>query len=342
MRPGGRGKGRLQRGIHMISWRIDLKIDPIPPLLHSENTAIRYFTQCDLLGEEKTPVEILWHLPQVERILKKQSDTGAWKYPGGGKHRIRSSEDYNQIETYRMLGELVEKYGLSRKHEAIVKAADYLFSHQTADGDFRGIYGNQYSPNYSAAIMELLIKAGYESDPHIEKGFQWLLSLRQNDGGWAVPLRTVGKHFDQKMMQEEPVLPVKTKPSSHLITGIVLRAFAAHAAYRKMREAHVAGELLVSRLFAADTYPDRREPSYWTTFSFPFWFTDLLSALDSLSLLGFTRDNSKITKALEWFVAHQKDHGLWELSLLRMNREPDRNAWISLAICKMFKQFYAH
>ncbi len=324
----------------MESWRTNLKVDPIPSLIGSENIAIRYFIRRDLLGEEKKPVARLWHLPDVERILKRQLANGAWKYPGGGKQRIRSPEDYDQIETYRMLGQLVEKYGFTRQHEAIAQAAHFLFSHQTPVGDFRGIYGNQYSPNYTAAIMELLIKAGYENEAHIESGFRWLLSIRQNDGGWAVPLRTVGKHFNEKMMQEEPVMPVRTKPSSHLITGIVLRAFAAHPTYRKVPEAHIAGEILASRLFTADSYPDRHEPSYWTTFSFPFWFTDLLSALDSLSLLCFTGDDSRITKALEWFITHQGEDGLWKLSLLRMKREPDHNAWISLAICKMIKRFY--
>ena len=330
----------VEAGTHMESWRTQLKIDPIPTLLSSNNQAIRYFTWRDLLGIEETPVETLWQLPAVERILKKQVGNGAWKYPRGGKEWLRSSEDYDQIETFRILGQLVEKYGLTRRHHAIVQATDYLFSRQTPDGDFRGIYGNQYSPNYSAAMMELLIKAGYESDPRIEKGFCWLLSLRQNDGGWAVPLRTARKHFDHKILQAEPILPDRTKPSSHLITGIILRAFAAHGEYRRASEAHTAGEFLASRLFAADTYTDRRAPSFWTSFSFPFWFTDLLSALDSLSLLGFTRKHEKISKALEWFIARQEDHGLWELSLLRMTREQDRNAWISLAICKVMKRFY--
>jgi len=58
------------------------------------------------------------------------------------------------------------------------------------------------------------------------------------------------------------------------------------------------GVLLASRLFAADTYPDRRAPGYWTTFSYPFWFTDLLSALDSLSRLGFSSADGRIQQAL--------------------------------------------
>jgi len=38
---------------------------------------------------------------------------------------------------------------------------------------------------YSGAIMGLLIQAGYQTDPRIEKGFQWLLCTRQDDGGWV-------------------------------------------------------------------------------------------------------------------------------------------------------------
>ncbi len=62
----------------------------------------------------------------------------------------------------RRVAELVEFYGLNKGHDAIRKAAEYLFSYQTEEGEFRGMYGNQYSPNYSASITEFLIKAAYE------------------------------------------------------------------------------------------------------------------------------------------------------------------------------------
>ncbi len=143
-------------------WRTSFKVDPIPTLLASDNAALASLVRRDLVGEEAQPLELLWQMPQVERLLRKQRSNGAWKYPGGGK--VRSQEDYDQLETFRTLGHLIEQYGLNRHHPAIRQAADFIFSHQTSEGDFRGIYGNQYSPNYSAAIMELLVKAGYEND----------------------------------------------------------------------------------------------------------------------------------------------------------------------------------
>jgi hypothetical protein len=289
----------------MKNWREELRVDPIPVLISSNNRAIEYFARRDLLAEKVGPIETLWESPEVKRILRKQQEDGSWKYPGGGKEHLRSREDYNQIETYRNLGILIEKYGLENRHPAIERAAEFLFSKQTPKGDFRGIYGNQYSPNYSAAIMEFLIKAGYDGDPRIEKGFQWLLSMRQNDGGWAIPLRTVGAKYAD-IVKAITIEPNLSKPFSHLATGVVLRAFAASRKYSKFPEAATAGKLLASRFFKRDAYPDRNTPQYWESVSFPFWFTDIVSALDSLSLLGFSGDEPDIDDALRWLKNRQR------------------------------------
>ena len=326
----------------MTDWRNQLRFDPLPLLLSSENESLTYLVRRDLLDEQPGSVELLWQRPEVKRILRRQLDAGAWKYAGGNKH-IRSQDDYNQIETYRVLGELVDKHGLNRKHPAIAQAAEYLFSHQTEEGDFaRGILGNQYAPYYSAAMMELLIKAGYEADPRIERGFQWLLAIRQKDGGWAIPLRTVGEKFGgvtgwRKTLNSPTINPDSSKPFSHMVTGVVLRAFAAHSKYRSSAEAVAAGNLLASRFFKRDAYPDRQGISFWTGFSYPFWFTDLLSALDSLSLMGFSRHKPQINRALDWFITRQRKDGDWKLHLLR-GKDKDFPLWISLAICRVLKR----
>jgi len=329
--------------IFMKYWQKQLNFDPISPLMSSKNEAVEYFAKRDLLEEKVNSIETLWQLPSAVKILQKQQKDGSWKYHSG-KSYIRSQQNYNQLETYRILGQLVELYGLTRKHPAIRKAAEFLFESQTEEGDFRGIYGNQYTPNYSAAIMELLIKAGYDKDSRIERGFSWLLSIRQNDGGWAIPFRTIGGKDSgtllQAMKKPEPVRPDESKPFSHCITGVVLRAFAAHQKYLKTEEAKVAGELVKSRFFQPDKYPDRKAASFWTKFTFPFWFTDILSALDSLSFLGFTRDDLQIEKALKWLSDRQQENGLWKLTLLKAKSIEDLPLWISLTVCRIFKRLY--
>lgn len=322
------------------SWSKELRFDPVPALLASENAAVRLLTRRDLFGEAIGSIEELWESQEVARLVRRQLPHGAWKYPSP-RTELRSAENYNLLETYRALGELVEKHGLHKGHPTIRRASRYILGHQSVDGDIRGIYGNQYSPNYTAGFLELLTKAGLASDPHVRRDFRWLLSVRQDDGGWAIPFRTAGKNFRPSTLRAPTIHAISRKPSSHLVTGVVLRAFAAHPQYRNAPAAQAAGVLLASRLFKPDVYPDRRTTAFWTHFAYPFWFTDLLSAIDSLSLLGFLRNELSIQRALRWFVTHQDRSGLWKLRMTHGGRRPDRYAWLTLAVCRVFKRVFA-
>jgi hypothetical protein len=73
--------------------------------------------------------------------------------------------------------------------------------------------------------------------------------------------------------------------------GMVLRAFAAHPDYRQRPEVIAAGNCLKERLFEPDRYNDRKAPSYWLKFQFPFWWPNLLTALVTLSWLRFNRQD---------------------------------------------------
>ena len=322
----------------MKNWQDLLRYNPLPILLSSKNPAVVFFTKRDLQNENVNQVETLWKQPSVNKIMSKQQPDGSWRYPGA-KLNIRSQQNYNQIETYRAIGELVEKYGFTNRNDTLRNAADFLFIFQTPEGDFRGIYGNQYSPNYTAAIMELLIKSGYQKDFRIENGFHWLLSNRQNDGGWAIASRTRSVKISDFLFQAETMQPDRTKPFSHLVTGVVLRSFAAHPKYCQSDDAKTTGKLLALRFFKKDAYPDRETVAFWTKFSFPFWFTDILSSLDSLSHLGFKMQEPQIKKAIDWLIDVQNESDLWNVHLIR-GKDKDLNLWITLAICRVFKKFY--
>jgi hypothetical protein len=100
-----------------------------------------------------------------------------------------------------------------------------------------------------------------------------------------------------------------------------------------------AGALLAFRFFRRDVYSGRGAADFWTKFSFPFWFTDLLSSLDSLSRLGFDREDAAVSRALDWFVAQQRPSGLWELKMLK-TADKELAHWLSLAICRVIKRLY--
>ena len=315
-----------------------LRRDPIGPLLAVDDAALRSMARRELLGEA-TPEINMGELAAVRRIMARQQPDGRWKYPGGNPD-IRSRAAYDQLETYRQLGVLVCKFGLDHHHPAVAAAAAFLSSFQTEAGDYRGIYGHQYTPNYSAAITELLIRAGYQGSAQVEKTMRWLLGMRQDDGGWAIPARTLGLSLNVMLTARDTSGPDRSRPSSHLVTGIVLRARAAYPGYRHSADTRRAAELLKSRFFRRDVYPDRAAPSYWLVFSYPFWWTDLLSALDSLARIGLGPDDPDIARGVAWFTGNQEPSGLWNTGRNRP-KGPHSDLWVGLAICRMLNAISA-
>jgi len=67
----------------------------------------------------------------------------------------------------------------------------------------------------------------------------------------------------------------RTKPFSHLITGIVLTPFSLKTAYRIRVKS--AGMLLADRVFTRDNFSDRMGVEYWTKITFPYHSIDILS-----------------------------------------------------------------
>lgn len=330
----------------MDNWQKRLKFDPIPRLLSSGNEALLFYVRRDLLGEDAGCVQRLWQLPEAQRILKKQLADGSWPCSGEHKH---ADINVRLIETWRQFRCLVEQYGFTCDHPQVQKAAEYLFSCQTPAGDIRGMLANQYAPYYTGAIMALLIQAGYASDPRMEKGFQWLLAMRQNDQGWTIPLLThqLDRATLYRLTSEsaEPLEPDRSKPFSHNWTGMVLRAFAVHPVYARSTEAQIAAGLLKSRFFQPDSYTSYQAADYWVRFDYPFWWSNLLTALDSLARMGFSGEDEAIRQALAWFADHQQEDGLWKVSYARPD-EPEKETakaqetklWVSLAICRVFKK----
>jgi len=335
----------------LTKWLVQLKFDPTPTLLSSGNAAIVYFTKRDLLEEKVVPINHIWQLPEVQKIFRKQQPDGSWRY-SGKKTVSYPKHHYPLVQTWKAFRVLVKQYEFTKEHYAARKAVKFLFSCQTEQGDIRGMLANQYAPYYTGAMLALLIRAGYEDEPRVEKGFRWLLSMRQDDGGWAVPILT--HKFDRqtgyKLTSEyaEPVEPDRSKPFSHNCTDMVLRAFAAHRKYREHKEARKAADLLKSRFFQPDTYTSYKAAGYWVRFF--FWWSNLVTSLDSLSLMGYSKDDLDIRKALNWFVENQLSDGLWRMSYVEGANEKaytkneatkERQLWLTLTIARIFKRFYS-
>jgi len=318
-------------------------------LLNTGEQAVIYFTRRDLLGESVGPLEKVWNLPEPLRIIRKQQPDGSWKGPV--RKTVVFPENHSDlVATFKSFRMLIERYEYSRDSEVAESAAEFLFSFQTAEGDIRGFIANQYATYYTGAVLSLLIQAGYAEDPRIEKGIQWLLSMRQSDGGWTIPILThkLDRATQNRLTSRyaEPLQPDRSKPFSHHWTGMVLRAFAALPAYQKSEAVTAASGLLKSRFFLPDAYSSYRAADYWIRFEHPFWWNNLVTALDSLSLLGVPGDDPDIRRGLDWLREHQEEDGLWRRSYAKSRGEEkvstkaqEMKLWITLAICRVFIRF---
>ena len=331
----------------MENWLKQLKHDPIQSLKKFENKIIHYFTDRDLLDKKVEPITVIWEKPEVTRVLNKQEGDGSWKY-SGKKVNLYPPHHYPLVATFKIFRQIIEKYEMDKTHTSCKNAAEFILSCQTEDGDIRGMIGNQYATYYTGYILFLLVKAGYGDDKRIIKGFDWLLEMRQNDGGWTIPILT--HHFDRitgyKLTSEfaDPVEPDRSQPFSHNWTNMVLQGFSVHPVYKDFLEVKKAADLMKSRFFKRDVYTSYQSSYYWTRFG--FWWPNILTALESLQRLGYDKDDKDIALGLQWFFSHQQEDGLWNIEnnpkkTQKNNvRYLEKRLWLTLRICRMLRNFY--
>jgi len=311
-------------------------------LLARGNLPILYWLKKDIL---EVPVDRehknLQKFAARIRILESQKPNGGWcrkKYEG----HPRWEKTHYIVDTLRN-GLRLYNYGCGPDEKAVQRLIKFLFSTQTSEGDFRGAYLNEYAPTYHALTLEVLCLFGMEKDRKTKKAFQWIIKNAQNDGGWVIPYRTMdreqlkNRYNLEAQMKVDPVKPDKEKPFSHLVTGMVLRSLASSGTWRKSKEAKMAGELLCSRFFKPDKYQDRQSRSYWEEISYPFWATDILSSLDSLSRLEFDPATKEISHALRWLMKKQTPQGFWQSGQKKTTLED--HLWVTLAVMRVIKRF---
>lgn len=128
---------------------------------------------------------------------------------------------------------------------------------------------------------------------------------------------------------------------------MVLRAFATHPVYRAIPEARYAAELLASRFFQKDVYTSCQSASYWVRFDYPFWWNNLVAALDAVAKIGLRADDPDIRRGLDWLLEYQEPGGLWLLEYGKPGkpgkiapRVHQKQLWVSLAICRILRHYF--
>jgi Squalene-hopene cyclase C-terminal domain len=284
-------------------WRARLARDPVPILLREGSPALSARVRRDLIDDDEAPAadEIATY-PEVKAFLRKQEANGS--FPAKPPEKTLGSQKFARaVATIRALERLAD-FGFSKAHPAIAKAASALLASQSSDGGLADLAlgDTPESRTKSVALhfhgwaLAALCRTGYDEDDRVTKGFRFLQASRQADGGWAWR----GVRTDSA-----------ARPSSHLVTGMALRAFAASPSRRTSREARRAAELLATRFLQPDRYPDRRASVYWEQLGEPRFYTDVLDALDGVTAVGLGKENSGVRTAEAYLRGRQNPDGLW-------------------------------
>jgi hypothetical protein len=284
-------------------WRARLGRDPVPILLREGSPGLVSRVRRDLIDDDEAPKadEVLTYA-EVKSFLRKQEKNGAFP-PKPPEKTLGPARFARAVATVRALERMAD-FGLGRAESAVSAAAELLLDSQASDGGIGDLALGETADarpkhvalHFQGWALAALCRAGFDADARIDKGFRYLLTNRQADGGWAWR----GVRTDSA-----------ARPSSHLVTGMALRAFAASPTRRSSREARRAAELLATRFLQPDRYPDRKTASYWEQIGEPRFYTDVLNALDSVTAVGLGKENSGVRTAEAYVRGRQNPDGLW-------------------------------
>jgi hypothetical protein len=291
----------------LSGWRARLASDPIPRLLREGSPSVLARIRRDLIDDSEAPgLDEVWAYPEVKSLIKKMLKNGSFE-PKAPEKALGGAKFASTLATLRAIDRLADlgvRTEEGRAPAELKKSVDHLLASQESDGGIADLAlaetakgrAKMVALHFQGWALSALCRLGYENDARVERGLQFLLEHRQDDGGWAWR----GVRTDSA-----------ARPSSHLVTGMVLRAFASSTARRASREARRAAELLATRFLQPDRYPDRKAPGFWEVLTEPRFYTDVLDALDTVTAIGLGKENSGVRTAEAYLRSRQSTDGLW-------------------------------
>jgi hypothetical protein len=272
-------------------------------LLEEEQPAIRYRTLTDLLGrpgsnpEVRAARNLLGTVGWGASILAAQNSEGTWL----------SDEDYylpKYLSTNWQLLVLAD-LGLTREDPRVARAATrWMERCATKDGGFEGNGGRVGHLCITGNTVRALIQFGYQDEPAVRAGLEWLVQHAAKLGGWSC--FGSGRNLDSW----EGLAAFAAYPRSRW-TPEMRTVVASAAEFFLERELHRQGE--------------RYEP--WYRFHYPVhYYYDLLVGLDLLTSLGYAGD-PRLAYALDHLRSRRDRSGRWNLDAAHPDLEGGAAAW---------------
>jgi len=312
-------------------------VNVLPLLLADRSPCLRYLVLRELLGrpeDDPEAVELagLRATDQlVTTLLALQREDGSWAHAGPTSRPgvLRATP-----QALLRLGFL----GFGRETPALARGAEALFALQRDDGawpipraDDEGEHREGYSmvPLQTALPLRALAACGYATDPRAERGYEWLLAQRLDDGAWPTGIASgvYGRVAGYRRL-------------AHSLWGCrsnttgALSCLALHPRRRTSPETRRALDLLLGRetrerhTFGFETArvvgvePAR---GFLTTFA----RFDVAQVLELCWRVGAGREDPRVDSLASFAQGLQGTYGLWEYG-----PRPQASRWVSFSVLR--------
>lgn len=318
----------------------------IPLLLADKSVTLRYLVLKNLLQKEEDHEEVLelkklrLEDPLVKDLIKFQNPDGSWSASDTIGLRLQGALR-NTAHALIRLGFL----GFDGTYPPIQKAAEFLFRHQLDNGSWpikngkptfkHPNHGDVISPLITAIPLRALAICGYAEDKRSEKAYDYLLSVRAEDGSWPTYLSPDGKVGYQAVGYRQ--LPNSRLGCRSNSTG-ALTAFAYHPKRCRGPETRRVLDLLLAREtkdrltlgFEVARYvgiePARGYLTYFARF-------DLAHILNLCWRVGASLNDPRVADIVSYLEDTQGFYGLWEYQ-----PKPEASRWITYDILYSLSQ----
>lgn len=335
-----------------MSWKNQLREDPLPWLLESGDPGVRYLALRDLLDlppddqKLKSARKAAHKEGPIAAVLAKMNEEGYWVTPGPGYNPKYRSTVWSMI--------LLAQLGASMNEDKrIEQACNYLMDHMAEGGQFTSTISGAPSGTIDCLQGNLvwsLMELGCD-DPRLEKAYEWMARTVTGEG--IAPMKN----------KEAPIRYYAYKCGPTFACGVnnqlpcawggvkVMLAFGKLPADQQtplIRKAINQGvQFFLGIDPATAKYPtrDHSKPNRaWWNFGFPvFYVTDLLQLAEAFVGLGYG-DDPRMSNTLKIIREKQNEDGQWLMEYdytgktwLDFGKKKQPNKWVTLRALRILK-----
>jgi hypothetical protein len=336
-----------------MSWKNQLRSDPLPWLLESDNSGVRYLALRDLLDlppddpKLKSARKSAHKRGPIAVILSNMEKEGYWVKPGPGYTQKYRSTVWSII--------LLAQLGASvSEDKRIEQGCKYVVDHMAEGGRFTAITSGTPSGTIDCLqgnLLWSLMEIGYD-DPRLKKAYEWMARTVTGDG--IAPLEDKDAPVRYYAYKCGPTFACGVNNSLPCAWGGVKVMLAFSKLQAKQRTPLIkkairqGAEFFFSIDPATAKYPTRDKsgkPSRdWWKFGFPvFYITDLLQLAEAFVNLGYGKDK-RLMNTLDIIREKQNEQSQWLMEFdyagktwMDFGAKKQPNKWVTLRALKVLK-----